>query len=33
LFSPIAVDKPVEKPLNFFMVYCFSTKNYPLPKK
>ena len=33
LFSPIAVDKPVEKPLNFFMAYCFSEKNYPLPKK
>lgn len=33
LFSPIAVDKPVEKPLNFFMAYCFSTTNYPLPKK
>ena len=33
IFSPFAVDKPVEKQSFFELPHCFLTKNYDLPKK
>ena len=33
IFSPFAVDKPVEKQILFELPHCFLTKIYYLPKK